>query len=382
VVPGTPCAIAIQFSPTALNHYGQNGQLNFSSNIASINSQTISVTTAPSTLDIATANYDTTKTSLMMSVGNANPAVAEIDTGSQLTVIDFNATKQSDYQTGDVNISSGGTACYNKIVDLAKNNKLNTEENLSASPYNCKVMAYDYGNRTVYGFMANGSVSITTTNDMKIKTNPNTPLFISNNVNNNNGAKSINSIIMGVGMNNQVSAKNYMPYPYSAMMMIDRNSNKITFGNFSAQILSSFGFVQLSLMGQSECLNALNFVNLQPTDTNISCWNTQAAPVVFTQSGGYSGGSMPSLLDSGAVNGTLQYAIPPSWLDYNKTTGVSSINGAYLPTSKGNITIQLPLPLSVVSSSASKVNVGNVVFQYNKVLYNQLNGTLGLLPNN
>lgn len=383
VPSGNSCAISIQFAPTAQTHYSQNMALSFTSSNPLINSQTLNVSTVPSKLEVATEYYDTNKTSLMMSIANANPAVAEIDTGSQLTVVDFNVTKESDYITGDINISSGGEACYTKIVSLARNGQLSTEENLSAAPYNCLTMAYNYGKRPVYGFKANGSVSITAINGTKIKTSPNTPLFISNNVNNQNGSGSTNSIIMGVGMNNQVSAKNYMPYPYSAMMMIDRSNKKITFGKFSAATLSLYNFVMLPIMSQAECLNSLNFTNLQPTDANLTCWNTQAAPVMFTvKDGNSTGATMPSLLDSGAGSGTIQYAVPPSWLPYNSHTKVADITGAYLLTTNGKrITIQLPSPMTVVNSDASKVNVGNVVFQYNQILYNQLTGALGLLSN-
>lgn len=384
VPSGSSCLISIQFAPTQQKEqYSQNLTLSFTSNNPLINSQTLNVSTVPSTLEVATDYYDTQKTSLMMSVANANPAVAEIDTGSQITVIDFNVTKQSDYQNGDINVSSADINCSKKIMELSRNNQLNTDENLSASPYNCMVMPYDYGNRSVYGFRANGSVSITAIDGTKIKTSPNTPLFISNNVNNKNGSGSTNSIIMGVGMNNQVSAKNYMPYPYNTMMMVDRSNKKITFGNFSAQKLSLYNFVELPPMPQSNCLNTLNFDNLQPTDTNLTCWNTQAAPVMFTvKDGNSTGASMPSLLDSGANNFTLQYIVLPSWVPYDSKTKTAYITGAYLQTTNGKkITIQLPSPAVVADSSASKVNVGNIVFQHNKVLYNQLNGALGLLPN-
>lgn len=371
---GTQCNITISFAPQSESDYSDASQLIFVSGHGTANIKTLNISTVPSTLTASTGIYDTNKTSVNIKIGTASEAMAEIDTGSQLLVADFNVTNPKDYVQS---IPSEYMQCYLGMASLAAKKQLQTDRNLTAD-YGCAVLAYDYGQRPVYGFMVNVAVSFPTINGKTIQTSPNTPVFISNNVNNQNGSTSTNSIIFGAGLNTQVSTKNYMPYPYNVMMMIDRRNSQITFGNFSSQVLSQYGFVQLNIIPTSGCINH-GFTNLQPTDSNMTCWDTQSVPVVFSQPNG-GGGTLPSLLDSGANSATLEYAVPPSWLTYNSSTGATTINRAYLPTTKGNITIQFASPAVLVSSQASRVNVGNVVFQHNKVLYNQRTGTIGLLP--
>lgn len=148
---GSSCAISIKFAPTSQDHYSKNNTLNFTTSNSLIGSQTLHAITSPNTLSVVTSNYSDNKTSIMMSIGTGNAVKAEVDTGSQLVVADFNITNSSDYYS---TIPSKYLQCYNAIASLAAMvPPYVTDANLSKTA-GCDELDYGNGSRAVYGFYA------------------------------------------------------------------------------------------------------------------------------------------------------------------------------------------------------------------------------------
>lgn len=329
VASSSSCTIAIQFAPTPKTQYSNYINLNFTTNIALLNSQNISVVTVPSTLDFNTTEYHTGsyKYGIMTSIGGSAPILSEIDTGSPITVVN---------------------------ADAVGPNIIKTNQPLS--------ITYG-GNRTVTGYLAYGSISLTASNGTTITTSPNTPLLIATD---NNTPDGPNQALLGVELNNQVSMRLYLPYPYNQMMLINFPNNKITFGTFNKAQMQKLGSVQLN---PTQCSN----IDVNSSLTN-TCWNDRDIQVKYNfddlNTSVYS-----TVFDTGGSNHS-NFELP------NQPIGWNTNPTASLVTSRGVMSIPLSLPAVYSKSSANKVNSGAYIFQVYQVLYNQIAGTIGLLDAN
>jgi hypothetical protein len=132
---------------------------------------------------------------------------------------------------------------------------------------------------------------------------------------------------------------------------------------------------------------------LAPNATN-KCWNTNAVNINFTDKNTKTTVVMPSLLDSGAGNASIQYTTPPTGIKViddsaNKTKYANIMKQISINISGKNHLFDLPgvaesdgsVKVSVEQNKTSqaKVNVGNHIFNKYNVLYNQTNGQIGLL---
>lgn len=296
-----------------------------------------------SVIYVPTINYSPgNKTAVTTSIAGGNPIIAEIDTGSEITV---------------VNESAIGT------------NLTKTSESLT--------IIYGAGTNKVSGYLAYGSVGFTTTNGQFIKTSPNTPLLVvtSGSVNQGGG----NNAILGMRMNNQVSARLFMPYPYNQMMVLNRTKNFIAFGNLSTAQLNKFAVV---------AQQQINCANLAPINTaNNYCWNSPVSATTYTYSlkdNKTSESNYPTIFDSGEALGNIYITPMPNWIESNEKGEVTNNVTAVINTNKGAIPLPITLPLHYTPALTppGAINPGNLLFESYQVLFNQRDGTMGFVLQN
>lgn len=282
------------------------------------------------------------KTAVMASVAGGNQVIAEIDTGSEMTV---------------VNESAVGSA-------LTK-----TSESLT--------ITYGAGTNQVSGYIAYGSVSFTTTDGKTIATSPNTPLLVvtSGNVNQGGG----NNIILGMRMDNQISARLFMPYPYNQMMILNRSESFIAFGNLSAPQLNKFAAVTQQI---SNCNNLTTLNTAQN-----SCWNSPSNATTYTYSTGRDStgeSNYQTIFDSGEALGNVYLTPMPSWIESNDKGEIKNTVTAVINTNQGAIPLPMTLPLHYkpALNPPGVINPGNIIFESYQVLFNQRDGTMGFLAPN
>ncbi len=294
------------------------------------------------TVAIPTTTYpdgDASKFAVYTSAGNGTKTLTEIDTGSDLYLI------ESSY---------------------AGNNIRYTGESMT--------LLYDHGQvkrsglvgYTSINFLSESGTTIisTTTNQVPV-------LVVADGVISNN--PSHNHAIMGMRMDGNVSARLFLPYPYNQMFMMDMPQSKLVFGNFSPIQMESFGFIQAP---ESAC----NTYSVQSTSTN-NCWNDMHLPIKYiaTHNGAQTESTIDTLFDSGAST-SFQLHPLPDWLIVSAESNVKNPVSAIATTSQEPMELPLTIPAAGYDTSYNGyvVNAGNNLFNYYQVMYNQTNGQVGL----
>ncbi len=282
---------------------------------------------------------DSSKFAVYTSAGNGIKTLTEIDTGSDLYLI------ESSY---------------------AGNNIRYTGESMT--------LLYDHGQvkrsglvgYTSVNFLSESGATIisTTTNQVPVLVVPDG--VISND-------PSHNHAIMGMRMDGNVSARLFLPYPYNQMFMMDMPHSKLVFGNFSLLQMESFGFIQAP---ESAC----NTYSVQSISTN-KCWNDMHLPIKYiaTHNGAQTESTIDTLFDSGAST-SFQLSPLPNWLAVSVESNVKNPISAIATTTAGLMELPLTIPAAGYDTSYNGyiVNAGNNLFNYYQVLYNQTNGQVGL----
>jgi hypothetical protein len=261
--------------------------------------------------------------------------MAEVDTGSNLTVVNESA--------------------------LAGANIQMTSESLTLS--------YGGGINTVSGYIGYGSVSFTTTSGTQLTSSSQTPILVVSQGTVNLGGG--NNAILGMQLNNQTSVRLFLPAPYNQMMVLNRPESQLIFGQLSFTQLSGFANIQLE---SESCQNQVTSVM-----TN-TCWITESIPVEYTYSQiGLPDGHVTygTLFDSGAGNAMFQLSPQPSWLESSGIIIQNTIT-AKVGTNQGVLPLPLTSTLIYESSTYNKVNAGNNLFNTYQVLFDQTDGIIGL----
>jgi hypothetical protein len=309
--------------------------------LATCNSASTAVTTPRyASITVNTFDYNPgNKTAVNVSIGGGPLAIAEIDSGSDLTV---------------ANESVVGP------------NIIKTSESATVS--------YGGGQNTVSGYIGYGSITFTTSNGSTISTNSNTPILVveSGSVDEGGG----NNIILGMRMNNQVSSRLYLPYPYNQMMILNRAMGKIIFGNLTKSQVASFGTMQ---MVNSTCVN----YNVPATSNNI-CYEVGDNSVNYTYQTGdiESTVTLKTIFDSGEANANFYFSPAPSWMVYDRDGVIQTPITASLNTSHGILPLPLPSVLYYDRDSGDTANPGNLYFNTYQVLFDQADGLTGFLESN
>lgn len=336
---GETCQITITFSPTQNSQYFTNLPLVFA---AGATTNTLTVSGVPATLSVATTSFagGNRKTGIYFSVAGSNtPVFAEVDTGSSLLVV------EQSYVGPNIQMT-------NQQITVA----------------------YDQGQNPVTGTLGYGSISIPTTTGQTLIANENTPILV---VPDNSLGPDGNEAILGSEMDNQVSAKLFLPYPYNQMMVLDHRGGILTYGKLTVAQIAAFGVVQLNAESPASCTN----YNVS-TIINSTCWADREIPVNNEISGDPNGTeTYNTLFDSGATHSSFQLDPLPSWMsvtggDLNNTvvaTLPTSINAYTLPLTSDN-------EIKAEQDDSNMVNSGNKVFESYIFLFDQADGVIGLQP--
>lgn len=294
------------------------------------------VNNTSSLVTINTYDYDPgNKTGINISIGNSAPIKAEIDTGSDMTVVNESAIESADI--------------------------IKTTESMS--------MIYGGGENTVSGYLAYGSVTFTTNNGTTISSAKNTPLLIVTNGSVNEGGG--NNAILGMRMNNQVSVRLYLPAPYNNMMILNRPNNQLIFGQLNSTQLNNFANIQQM---QVSCVNYNVPVMLKNT-----CWDVAANSVsyTYTESGIKNTTTYPTIFDSGEANASFYFSPAPSWMAYDNHDVITTPLTVAANTDKGPIELPLTGNVYYRNIPTSTVNPGNNLFNSYQVLFDQVDGIIG-----
>jgi hypothetical protein len=285
------------------------------------------------------ADAASSKFAVYTSAGNGKNTLTEIDTGSDLYVIESSYAGSNIYYTGE-----------------------------------SITLAYDHGTIKRSGLVGYTSVSFlsengatlisTTSNQVPVVVVPDG--VISN-------VESQNHAIMGMRMDGNVSVRLFLPYPYNQMFIMNMPERQLVFGNFTTQQMSSFGMVQAP---ESAC----DSYTVHSSSNNL-CWDDMNLPVKYTatKDGTQVQATFNSLFDSGASS-SFQFKPLPDWLVVSDTNKVKNPVAATIMTTQGPMALQLTEPTSAFAneSNGGIVNVGNNIFNFYQVLYNQVNGQVGL----
>lgn len=288
---------------------------------------------------VPTFNYmPGNKTATYVSVGGGESVIAEIDTGSEMTVI---------------NESYVGS------------NIVKTTESLT--------IVYGAGTNTVSGYVAYGVVEFTTSDGSKLSTSNQTPILVveSGNVNQGGG----NNAILGMRMNNQISSRLFLPYPYNQMMVLNRSKNFIAFGKLNQAQLSSF-----AMINQIESL-CQNLIHLASASNNL-CWIPESSSTTYTYSlsvGSSGESNYTTLFDSGEANGNIYITPMPFWIESNNEGVIENQLSAVLNTSKGPLPMPMTIPMQYKPALTPPgiINPGNLIFNKYQILFDQNSGEIG-----
>lgn len=290
---------------------------------------------------VPTFNYmPGNKTATYVRIGGGESIIAEIDTGSEMTVVN------KSYIGGNI---------------------VKTTESLT--------IVYGGGTNTVSGYIAYGSVEFTTSDGSKLHTSNQTPILIveSGDVNQGGG----NNAILGMRMNNQISPRLFLPYPYNQMMVLNRSESFIAFGTLSQTQLSKFAMLSQT---QSSCQNLVNNISV----SNNLCWSPESNSVTYLyskSSGGHGESDYATLFDSGEAHGNIYITPMPAWIELNDQGVIENHISAVLNTSKG----RLPMPITTLIRYKQSltppgiVNPGNLLFNQYQMLIIQNNGAIGFI---
>lgn len=291
------------------------------------------------TISVPTVKY-ASKFAIYTSVAGGTPTLTEIDTGSDFLVVESSFVGPNIFMT---------------------------DESIT--------LVYDHGTVQRSGVIGYGSVSLLSSTYTPLLTTDNLlPIVVVNDgVVGNQG----NNAIMGLRMNSNLSLKSYLPYPYNQMFVFDEAESQLIFGNLTPQQLESYSTTSIPSIS---CEN----MGLTVTATN-PCWNDMAIPVNYVIESDPAGIELyNSLFDSGAGS-SIQFDPLPSFLNLGgfESGQVYNTITAVMYTTHGNVAVQLTNVVDAYPTNVNGgiVNVGNNIFNYNKVLFNQYNGTIGLIPN-
>lgn len=300
-----------------------------STNSNSYSNVVVPATTYPDGKDYKFAVYT--------SAGNGKQTLTEIDTGSDLYLIESSYAGNNIHYTGE-----------------------------------SMTIEYDHGNIKRSGLVGYTYVSFLNESGQKIistTTNKVPVLVVPDGV----ISESQNHAIMGMRMDGNVSVRLFLPYPYNQMFMMDMPQRQLIFNNFSAQQMQDFGFIQAP---ESAC----NTYSVTSTATN-KCWNDMHLPVnyIATQNGAQIESAIYSLFDSGAST-SFQLQPLPDWLIIDSNNNIKNPVSAVATTTQGPMELPLTIPAAAYDTNYNGyiVNVGNNIFNYYQILYNQTNGTVGL----
>gem|GEM_PF-2240421 len=293
-------------------------------------------------ISVPTTTYaDTalTKFAIYTSVGNGKSTLTEIDTGSGIYVIESSYAGSNIRYTGE-------------SITLAYDHKRTQRSGL---------IAY-----TSVNFLSESGASLisTVSNQVPVVVVPDG--VISN-------VESHNHAIMGMWLAGNASPRLFLPYPYNQMFIMNMPKHQLLFGNFSIQQMSDFGMVQAP---EAACNNR----SIRSISTNL-CWNDMHLPVKYaaTKDGTLVQADFNSLFDSGARS-SFQFNALPGWLVVSNDNKIKNPVAATIITTQGPMALQLTEPtLAFANESKGEiVNVGNNIFNFYQVLYNQINGQVGL----
>lgn len=279
-----------------------------------------------------------TKFAVYTSAGGGKQTLTEIDTGSDLYVIESSYAGANIRYTGEsmTILYNHGMVARSGLVGYTSVNFLSESGNVLISSVNNQVPV----------------------------------LVVPDGVISNNASQ--NHAIMGMRMDGNVSVRLFLPTPYNQMFMMDMPDKQLIFGNFSPNQISQFGLIQLA---ESAC----DHYSVDSDRTN-KCWNDMQIPVNYmaTHNGAPIESTFNSLFDSGADT-SFQFSPLPDWLVVERNSIINPIAPS-VNTTKGVMSLQLTDNVAAVDSNYNGgiVNVGNNLFNYYKVLYNQNTGNIGL----
>lgn len=279
-----------------------------------------------------------TKFAVYTNAGGGKQTLTEIDTGSDLYVIESSYAGTNIRYTGEslTILYDHGTIKRSGLVGYTSVNFLSESG---------AVLIGSVGNQVPVVVVPDGTIS---------------------------KVESQNHAIMGMRMDGNVSVRLFLPSPYNQMFMMDMPERKLIFGNFSSELINQFGLIQLS---ESSC----DSYSVISTQSN-KCWNDMHIPVNYmaTYNGAPVESVFNSLFDSGADT-SFQFSPLPNWLVVKDGVVVNPI-APTVNTSKGVMSIQLTDQVAAVDSNYNGgiVNAGNNLFNFYQVLYNQNTGNIGL----
>ena len=292
---------------------------------------------------VPTFNYQPgNKTAVMASIGGGNPIVAEVDTGSEMTVVDESAVG---------------------------NNLLKTTQTI--------IVTYGAGTNQVSGYLAYGVIQFTTASGETLSTSANAPIVVVTQGSVNQGGG--NNAVLGMRMNNQVSSRLFLAYPYNQMMVLNRSESFIAFGQLSTTQLESFAQVNQSIVA---CQNSTI-----PNTAANSCWNTLESSVTYNYSlngGGFGRADYTTIFDSGEAIGNFYLESVPTWMDLDANNHITNQLSAVIHTNHGALPMPLTTPMmyhppvtAPEPGSPGSVNPGNQLFDLYQVLFDQADGLIG-----
>jgi hypothetical protein len=291
--------------------------------------------TSNNLVTINTYNYNPgSKTAVNVSIGNSAPIMAEVDTGSDMTVVNESAVGANITKT-------------NQIISLS----------------------YGGGENTVTGYLAYGVVAFTTATGTTLKSSANTPILVVTTGSVNEGGG--NNAILGMRMNNQVSVRLYLPSPYNQMMILNRPKKQLVFGQLSPAQLNEFSNIQEL---ESTCVN----YGVPKTATN-ACWDiaTNSVSYTYDESGVQNTSDYSTVFDSGEGNASFYFSPAPAWMHYNKDDIITTPITVTANTNKGPVVLPLTSTVYYRDLPRSTANPGNNLFNSYQVLFDQTDGIIG-----
>lgn len=336
---GQTCQITLEFAPQSSSDYFENVPVTFSI-VGASGATTLDLSGVPATLSVTTQDYASDKTAMNIYVGGSvTPAFAEIDTGSDISVVEDSYVGPNVQRT-----------------------------NIPVT------ITYDQGQNPVTGYLAYGSISMQTTTGQILASSSSTPIVI---VADGSIGSDGNTAILGMEMDNQVSMKLFLPYPYNQMMVLNHMGQLLTFGVLTESQIAQYATVQLDPLSAATCSNHIAVVSLDTT-----CWNDRAIPVNYVVSGGPPQGTVyDTLFDSGASHTSFQLPTVPSYMTFGSNGYLTNTVNPTLTATGGTINFSVTSEVKAETDSSNMVNSGNMIFTEFIELLDQRDGKIGFVSN-
>lgn len=170
----------------------------------------MAIESVPATLNIDVFDDpdDSAKTDTYVKIaGNSAAALAEIDTGSQITVVT--------------------QAMVGPNIQM-------TSQTIT--------LDYGQGENILVGTLGYGTVSFTTSDHKTLTTSPNTPIVVVPAI-----PQGDYDVILGMDLHTQVAARLYLPYPYNQMFVLNKTGGYLTVGTLTQSEINQFGTYQLQM---------------------------------------------------------------------------------------------------------------------------------------